>query len=63
MKSEASLAVQWPWKYDEVGGYFTPCGASTAVFDISEHQYAKERTGREGAEPGSDDQQVQVVPP
>lgn len=63
MKSEASLAVQWSWKYDDVGGYFTLCGSSPAVFDNSEHQYAKERTGTEGAELGSDDQQVQVVPP
>lgn len=47
MKTEVSPAVEWSWKYDDVGGYFTLCGASIAIFDISEHQHVKERTGTE----------------
>lgn len=43
MKSEVSPAVERSWKYDDFGGYFTLCGASMAVFDISEHQHEKER--------------------
>lgn len=52
MKSEVFPAVEWSWKYVDVGGYSRLCGASFAIADISEHQQQRNELEQSGSRGG-----------